>query len=488
MISQIFSNTSFSLLATSTHSTNPAVNIADNRLVQIAALVIFILAVIHTFSVKRFESFSHRCEDRPMLRRLFHFLGEIEAVFGIWALFLVMVLIPIVGQNSVKEYLTLEVSYVEPALIFVIMTIAATAPIVYFAERIIYNIAKKLPMADMMGFYLTALTLGPLLGSFITEPAAMTVTALILKTGFFDQAHVSRNFKYATLGLLFVNISIGGLLTHFAAPPVLMVAGAWNWDIGFMITNFGWKAAIAILINVLLTMFIFRNQLTGHIDEGHLSKPLAKKPNAPIIATHIIFLVLVVVYAHYIPIFIGLFIFFIGWCNISREYQEPLKIKESLLVAFFLAGLVTLGKLQAWWIAPLISNVADNFEGFIFLGATGLTALTDNAALTYLGTLVPGLSDNAKYYLVAGAVTGGGLTVIANAPNPAGFSILKTSFRKKTISPMGLFIGALVPTFIAFLCLRYLPSSYEAPVKKTSSSIVQEHNPTENVPKTDNKH
>jgi hypothetical protein len=72
----------------------------------------------------------------------------------------------------------------------------------------------------------------------------------------------------------------------------------------------------------------------------------------------------------------------------------------------------------------------------MYFGATALTAITDNAALTYLGSLVEGVSDQLKYALVAGAVSGGGLTVIANAPNPAGagFSSRQKSLRHRNQS------------------------------------------------------
>ncbi len=55
-----------------------------------------------------------------------------------------------------------------------------------------------------------------------------------------------------------------------------------------------------------------------------------------------------------------------------------------------------------------------------------LTAITDNAALTYPGSLIDSMSVEAKYMLVAGAVTGGGLTVIANAPNPRWCGVAET--------------------------------------------------------------
>ena len=59
------------------------------------------------------------------------------------------------------------------------------------------------------------------------------------------------------------------------------------------------------------------------------------------------------------------------------------------------------------------------------LGTTILTAFTDNAALTYLGSLVEGLSDAFKYAPGSRRRHRWGLTIIANAPNPAGAAILR---------------------------------------------------------------
>ena len=79
-----------------------------------------------------------------------------------------------------------------------------------------------------------------------------------------------------------------------------------------------------------------------------------------------------------------------------------------------------------------------------------LTAVNDNAAITFLSTLVPNFSDGMKYSVVAGAVAGGGLTIIANAPNPAGLSILK-SFFDEEVSPGGILLAAALPTAILWL-------------------------------------
>jgi predicted cation transporter len=150
-------------------------------------------------------------------------------------------------------------------------------------------------------------------------------------------------------------------------------------------------------------------------------------------------------------VFFGVFMLFLGLVAATREYQDPLKLKEGLLVGFFLAGLVTFGDLQQWWLEPLISSMNATW---LYYGATGLTAITDNAALTLLGSQVPNLSEEMKYALLAGAVSGGGLTVIANAPNPAGAGILQSAaaFGGEGINPGKLFLGATIPTAIAIAC------------------------------------
>lgn len=128
-------------------------------------------------------------------------------------------------------------------------------------------------------------------------------------------------------------------------------------------------------------------------------------------------------------------------------------LREGLLVAFFLAGLVVLGGEQQWWLQSLLMSM-NNVE--VFFGALILGPFTDNAAITYLGSLIDGLSTEFKYALVTGAVTSGGLTVIANAPNPAGVAILKGHFDQSTVEPLKLFVSALLPTIVAGTCFMLL--------------------------------
>jgi len=420
-------------------------------LVQVVATVIFAVAIVHTFLVSKFAKIAHHYPEGSMGENFWHFMAEVEAVFGMWAAVFMIFLVAVNGFHAPVEYLE-SLNFTEPGFVFVIMAMAGTRPVIKLAEKIIVIVSKLIPLPRKMAFYFTALVMGPLLGSFITEPAAMTVTAIILLKNFYSK-EMSTKFKYATIGLLFVNVSIGGTLSHFAAPPVLMVASKWGWGMGHMFFNFGYKAAISCLISALTISFMFKNELQG---DFQLRSDNTEKRLPPwwLTLTHVVFLALVVLSAHHMVIFMGLFLFFLGFTVVTKEFQDEVQVKASLMVGFFLAGLIVLGSEQKWWLQPLISSLSDQV---LYFGATALTGITDNAALTYLGSLVE-LTDSAKYFLVAGAVTGGGLTVIANAPNPAGYGILKDSFGSEGISPLGLLKGALFPTFIAILCFEILPS------------------------------
>lgn len=428
--------------------------IMSNTTVQVVGTALFGIAVLHTFLVKKFEHLAHKYPSGSPASEFFHFLGEVEAVFGMWAAALIAFLFVFYGGSSAPiTYLEAQ-NFTEPAFVFVIMAMAGTRPVIKFAEQIIIAVSKAIPLPGKMSFYMSALIVGPLLGSFITEPAAMTVTALILQKNFYSKPDMSTKLKYATLGLLFVNISIGGTLTHFAAPPVLMVAGKWGWGMVHMLGHFGYKAAISVVTGTVLIAFMHKKELSGDFD---LKPDREDKMTPPwwITITHLVFLALVVYTAHHMVVFLGIFLFFLGFATVTQEYQERLKLKESLLVGFFLGGLVTLGALQKWWLQPLLGSL-DTLP--LYLGSTALTGITDNAALTYLGSLVEGISAEQQYYLVAGAVAGGGLTVIANAPNPAGFGILKENFGEDGISPIGLLKSALIPTALALIAFKFLVS------------------------------
>lgn len=545
--------------------------ILKNRAVQepfnLVATLIFFLAIVHTFMTGRFMAVAHRWEhahDEKIKRgeatrdsihhgaELFHFLGEVETVFGIWVIALGAAIVGFYGWNTLVDYISYRVNYTEPLFVVVIMTLAATRPILRLSEITIRR-AANLFGGSLTAQWLTTMTIGPLLGSFITEPAAMTISALILARILFSHEPSAR-FKYATLGLLFVNISVGGTLTHFAAPPVLMVAAPWKWDTLHMLSHFGWKAIVGILGSNGLYLLIFRREMAAldekftlarlkdEIQEKYLKRAdmdtrfmelvravdaeqnaltavdarirqmadeirqrlekrylpeLLEKGIAPelvhqafrqrfeeiklrvmrrglpallpedrrgrltdpdwddrddpvpawVTIVHVFFMAWTILNAHHPELFIPGLLFFLGFAQVTHPFQNRVDLQPALLVGFFLGGLVIHGGVQGWWIAPILGNLS---EIPLMLGATVLTALNDNAAITFLSTLVPAFTGSLKYAVVAGAVAGGGLTIIANAPNPAGVSILKKYFNNE-VSPGGILLGAIIPTLICWL-------------------------------------
>ena len=539
---------------------------------NLIATIIFLLAVIHTFMASKLMTISHRRQQRHAERissgeadersvdlgaEVLHFFGEVEVVFGIWLIPLIVAITSFHGWSSNVHYIHDGVNLTEAAFVVVIMVLASTRPILRLAEAMMSGVAKLFG-GSLKALWFTIMTLGPLLGSFITEPAAMTICALLLSHKFYALGP-STKFKYATLALLFVNVSVGGVLTNFAAPPVLMVAGTWQWSTIFMLSHFGWKVIIGILISTTLYFWMFRKEFATmeraytirdlkdqivrkyltqkateaawkdsaqqgqerenlldtmrnttenfletirermksgevpELEELGYDKELIKEAaderfeearlyrtrrflplilpekdraefldpewdkrddSVPVWITvvHILFMGWTIVNAHYPELFIIGFLFFLGFAQVTTQYQNRIKLRPAMLVGFFLASLIIHGGLQAWWIAPVLGNLK---EGMLMVSATVLTAFNDNAAITYLSTLVPGFTDGLKYAVVAGAIAGGGLTIIANAPNPAGQSILKEYF-DGAVSPKGLLLGALVPTVIVWLCLALL--------------------------------
>ena len=292
----------------------------------------------------------------------------------------------------------------------------------------------------------------------------MTLAAILLGKKIY-RLKPAESLKYATLALLFVNISVGGTLTHFAAPPIVMVAGKWDWGMGHMLLHFGWKAVLGIILANLLYFYLFRREFRRLAEVQRLNE--AYETHVPtswedrqdtipvwVYAVSVLFLAWTVYFAHHPAIFIGGFLFFLGFTMATPQYQNAFSIKVPLLVAFFLAGLLILGGVQGWWMQPVLEGLAQLGSSITMGLAAILTAFNDNASVTFLAGTVPDLPENIRYAIVAGAVTGGGLTVIANAPNPAGQAILGKYFRG--ISAMRLFFWALLPTVLLFLIFNLI--------------------------------
>jgi hypothetical protein len=422
---------------------------------NLVATVIFLLAILHTFFAPALLHLSHAVQRRyegglarengsldtlPSIPAAFlHFIGEVEVIFGIWVIPLAIALLFAKGPAVTRTYFDQDVDYSEALFVVIVMAIASSRPIVQLAIRLLGLLAGR----SVLRWWVVVLTLGPLMGSLITEPAAMTICAVMLGREFY-RLGPSPRFCYATLGLLFVNISVGGSLTNFAAPPILLVSGPWHWSTLYMLQHFGLRVVPGILACNLLYFLVFRRELI-ELGRKKIDDPPTEEPvPAWITAVHLAFLGWTVLVSHEPALFIGPFFFFLAFTWTTAPYQDEIKFRSPMLVGFFLAGLVIHGGLQAWWIEPVLSHLT---EFPLLLGATVLTAFNDNASITYLATLVPGFTEHLKNAVVAGAICGGGLTVIANAPNPAGQSILEKYF-PEGVSPLGLFLAALGPTLV----------------------------------------
>jgi hypothetical protein len=438
----------------------------------LVSTVIFVLAILHTFAAVPITKLAHKAQHEHDERHhaghaddkvsfkatMLHFFGEVEAIFGIWVVVLLGAMLWFHDLDTVTGYLS-GVNFTEPLFVVVIMALASTRPVLRFAEsclRFFARFGKESPAA----WWLAILIVGPLLGSFITEPGAMTIAAMLLAKKFY-KLKPSPRFAYATLGLLFVNVSVGGVLTNFAAPPVLMVAAKWGLTTPEMLLHYGDKAIVSIALSTALYFAVFRKELAGmairagdHDGDGKGDLVSQDRP-VPLFVTltHLAFMAWTVAFAHYPPLFIGGFLFFLAFSQATEPHQSAMILRGPILVGFFLGGLVVHGGLQGWWLGPIITSLS---EWPLFVGATILTSFNDNAAITFLASQVEGLGPQLKYAVLAGAVTGGGLTVIANAPNPAGQALLARFFGDG-VSPAKLAAAAFVPTLIVAGCMMLLP-------------------------------
>lgn len=435
----------------------------DYSLFHLVTLIIFALAIMHTLSVNRIHRFARNRElyhaasqQKSGLSNLciqtLYFLSEVEIVFAFWAIPLFIIIALSFDCRTALEYFNTR-DYTEPLFVVVIMSLASTRPIVQIAENALKRIANLLG-GSLSAWWYTLLTLGPILGSFITEIGAMAICALLLSKQFYEYRPSSK-LSYATLGLLFVNISVGSVLTTFASPAVLITSHCWHWDTVFMFTNFGWKAALGIVLSNALYWFYFRKEFTD-LDQKktlfsqiQIPRPEEPETRVPLWVTmiHVLTMAFIVITSHYTAIFIGIFLFFVGFHQATRVYQYPIKLTRPLLIGLFLAGLIIHGGLQGWWVVDLLEHLTPLS---VFGVTIGLAAFNDNTSISYLSTLVPSWGEAFKYAIFCGVVAGGGLTVIANAPNPAGFAILGRYF-EQGVSPLKLFLAAALPTFVLYL-------------------------------------
>ncbi len=271
----------------------------------------------------------------------------------------------------------------------------------------------------------------------------------------------TKRLAYGTMGLLFVNYSVAGILTNFATPPALILSRCWGWTIKDFSGIFGWRVLLGIVIVNVLYFFLFRSDFSKlkkmlHKEEEALDADAHKGP-VPLWITfvHLGFLAWTIGTAHYVPVFLGSYFLFLGFHQATRMHQYTLNLKRPLMVGLFLAGLVIHGGFQEWWIKPLVGDLS---YGTMLLSSTFLTAFTENTTVAYFACFLTDLKPTIQYALVGGLVAGGGLTIMAHAPNPAGQSLLRPYF-PSGISPWNLFLAALFPTLIFLAIFFFFPAS-----------------------------
>jgi hypothetical protein len=424
---------------------------------HVVALIIFIFAIIHTLSAYRIQKWAEKLESKEKKRTipvlLLLFISQVEVIFAFWAIPLFIAITFFYNASTALEYINTR-DYTEPLFVVVILSLSASRPIVHIAETTMRWCAKGLG-GSLSAWWFVVLTIGPLLGSLVTEAGAMTLCALLLSRQFYTYLP-SKKLAYATLALLFVNISVGGVLTNFASPAVLILAHCWNWTSLDMLTTFGWKAALGTILSNLLYWFYFRKEIRHMREQKHTInlKENGESPQIPhwITCIHVLFIVWTVIISHYPAVFIASFLFYLGFHQLTRDHQYPIRVRHPMLIGLFLAGLVIHGGLQGWWVVDLLYGRSP----LSVMGMTiGLAAFNDNTAISYLASLIPNWGEIFEYAIFTGVIAGGGLTIIANAPNPAGYAILKHHF-KDGISPLSLFLAALIPTCILYAVFFFL--------------------------------
>lgn len=414
----------------------------------------FVLAILHTFAAHRFARKARQRRQhagagtgivpegkkQSFWINLLHFCGEVEIVFGIWCLVIFAVAGFLYGWDAVVAYIG-SYDYSEAVYVAVALAMASTYPIMRFADKILSSLAK-LGGGTPLAWWALLLTIGPLLGALIKESVAMAIVAVLLGRHFFA-CRPSKPLAYATLGLLFTNISASGLLTNFASSAIVVLSSAWKWDTPYMWQTFGWKEIAGIAASNLIYFGLFHKELR-QLKSPEMEEGRQREVPFWVTALHIAFLTFMTFSSSYPTIVMGAFVLYLGVYQATSSYQKFMDLREPLLIGFFLSSLILMSGLQIWWIEPIVEGL---HEYGLYAAALLLSAFTHNASNTLLYSHLPHLTDHVKYLLVTAALVGGGLTIMANGPNLMACSLLNEYFDRE-ISFTRLFLAALVPVLV----------------------------------------
>ncbi|MCE5318366.1 MAG: putative Na+/H+ antiporter [Parachlamydia sp.] len=415
----------------------------------------FLLAILHTYAAHRFARRARQRGHREgasmgivpeggpegwkesFWADLLYFFGEVEVVFGVWCLVIFAVAGWLYGWDSVVAYMGSQ-DYSEAVYVAVALAMASTYPIMRFADKILSGLAR-LGGGTPLAWWVLLLTLGPLLGALVKESVAMTIVALLLGRHFFA-CRPSRGLAYATLALLFTNISVSGLFTNFASSAIVVLSKAWNWDTPFMWQTFGWKGIAGIAASNLIYFGLFHRELR-QLKSPKVEEDRQREVPWWVTALHLAFLAWITLNSSLPTVVMGAFVLYLGVYQATASYQKFMDLREPLLIGFFLSSLILISGLQVWWIEPVVEGL---HEHGLYLASLMLSAFTHNTSNTLLYSHLPHLTEQVKYLLVSAALVGGGMTIMANGPNLMACSLLNDYFDRE-ISFARLFLASLVP-------------------------------------------
>lgn len=423
---------------------------------QIGATSLFVLSIIHMFLAPWFTRlyrffqhkkivFPERWKKYLWLSEFFRLIGRIELVFILWSIPLFFLFIYTEGYRITMAYFNTR-NYTFALFIMIMWILLGSKPISYLAEHTFAKIAS-IGRQSPKSWWLTVMFVAPLSTSFLKETGAIIIATTLLAKYFYDLSPSSK-FAYATMGLLFSNISVGGLLTASSSRSLSMVYPVLRWSHSEVIINFGWKALLAICISTLTYYYIFRKEFKNFPNKvAYIVKSNRKIP-VWMICSHILFLY-TLIHFRSIPILMGgVLILFLFFHRLTIFYQRKIDLLKIGFLGLFFLGMSFLGGLQEWWILSLIKKMSD--FGYM-LTSYMLSIFLDNVLVNLMMHDVPMVTDCYLYLIISGCVAAGGLTLISNTPNIVGYSALRPFFQTPSFSFWKLFVSSLFPSIVAFL-------------------------------------
>ncbi len=422
---------------------------------QLGATFLFFCAVFHTFLTpslaKIYQEYQHKKMVFPerwkrylLLGECFRLLSKIELVFIFWAVPLFFLFLWCEGYKVTMGYFNSR-NYLSALFIMVMLILLESKPIEYFSECVFSTIAK-IGRQSPKCWWWTLMIAAPLSSFFLKETGAMIIASTLLVKHFY-RLFPSTKFGYATMGLLFSNISISGLLSAFSSRALFMILPSVKWGNTMILQHFCWKAVLAILISTSVCYWIFRKEFDSFPAVSVSAKAKERIPKW-VICTHIGFVAALMILQSE-PLFMGaLFVFYLAFQNFTVFYQHSINLAKIAFVGLFFVGLVVFGGLQEWWVLEVMHRMSD--FGYL-ITAYILSISLDNALVNYIVHNLPVATDCYLYLVLSGCMSAGGLTLIANMPNIVGYLILKPSFPSSSFSLGWLFLAALGPSCISVL-------------------------------------